>query len=225
MVLISLSLPLILAKMGVCLMRSNFELTPSENSKYGIYFVVVMFACIMLYFGTIRSLSIDREALSSKMSLANTQLAELQTFVAQNQDYDALLKIQNLKLEQTKKKLPDRVSVPDLVGAYSKLADANGITLMALTPKNYTKVGIAFGLPLEMKLLGDYFNLINFLQQVENDDRFVNLQSTKFSVQKDGKLELTANFVVYALHDEVDATGANAAKNTKTQNVEGTKQK
>jgi len=203
-------------------MLSKFEFTPSENAKYGIYFLIVLTACIMLYFETIRPLSIERAMLASKISLANTQLAELQTFATQNQDYDALLKIQNLKLEQAKKKLPDKVAVPDLISEYSKLADANGIALVGLSPKNYTKTGSAFALPLEMKLSGDYFHLINFLQQVENADRFVNLQSAKFGVQQNGALDLTANFVVYALHGDVVVTGANNAKN---KNIKETKQK
>jgi Tfp pilus assembly protein PilO len=201
-------------------MLSKFELTPSENAKYGIYFVIVIIACIMLYFWTIRPLSIDRATIRGKMLLANTQLAELQTFATQNQDYEALQNIQKLKLEQAQKKLPDKVFVPDLVGEYSKLADANGITLIGIAPKSYTKVGIAVGLPLEMKLSGDYFRLINFLQQVENSDRFINLQSAKFGAQKDGTLELTANFVVYALQGE---NTTNDAKNAKTKNTKDVK--
>ena len=211
--------------MGVALMLSKLEFTPSENAKYGIYFVIILIGCIMLYFQTIRPLSIERAALDAKISLANTQLAELQTFATQNQDYDALLKIQNLKLAQAKKKLPDKIAVPDLISEYSKLADANSIALDGLAPKNYVKTGSAFALPLEMKLTGDYFHLINFLQQVETADRFVNLQSATFGVQKNGALDLTANFVVYALHGEVNAAAANAAPKTKTQNIKDTKQK
>ena len=211
--------------MGVRLMLNKFEFAPSENAKYGIYFVIILIGCIMLYFETIRPLSIERATLDAKISLANTQLAELQTFATQNQDYDGLLKIQNLKLAQAKKKLPDKIAVPDLISEYSKLADANNIALVGLSPKNYIKAGSAFALPLEMKLSGDYFHLINFLQQVETADRFVNLQSAKFGVQQNGALDLTANFVVYALHSDVAVNGANVVKNTKTKNVKDAKQK
>ena len=30
-------------------MLSKFELTPSENAKYGIYFVIVLIACTMVF--------------------------------------------------------------------------------------------------------------------------------------------------------------------------------
>lgn len=99
-------------------MLSKLEFTPSENAKYGIYFVIILIGCIMLYFQTIRPLSIERAALDAKI-LANTQLLNYK-LATQNQDYDALLKIQNLKLAQAKK-LPDKIAVPDLISEYASL--------------------------------------------------------------------------------------------------------
>lgn len=198
--------------MGGSLVLNKIEFSPSENSKYGIYFVVVFIACVLLYFGAIRPLNYDVAALKMKILAANTKVAQLQTFADQTPDYDALLKIQKLKLAQAQKKIPDKISVPELVGEYQKLSEANSIALISLEPKKYIKAGTAVGLPLEMKLSGNYFNLINFLQQVENADRFVTLQSVKFSAQKDDTLELTAQFIVYALHGD---TNSNMGKPTK----------
>lgn len=180
-------------------MLSKIEFSPSENSKYGLYFLVIFVACILIYVGAIKPLDSDTAVLEANLVLNNTKLAQLQTFAAQTPDYDALLNIQKLKLDQAQKKIPDKINVPQLVGEYSKLADANSISLISLEPKPYISANGAFGLPLEMKLSGTYFHLIIFLQQAENGDRFVNLQSVKFTSQKDDILDLTAEFIVYAL--------------------------
>ena len=180
------------------LSKLNFSL--SENTKYGIYFLIIFFGCILIYIQAIQPLNFDTSVLKTNITLNNNKLAQLQTFKGQTPDYDALQNIQKLKLAQGKKKIPDKISVPQLVGEYSKLANANSISLLSLEPKTYIKAGNAFGLPVEMNLSGDYFHLINFLQQAENADRFVNLQSVRFTAQKNDIIDLTAEFIVYALN-------------------------
>ncbi len=212
-----LNLKLILTGTEVSRMLSKFEFAPSENSKYGLYLTGVFVVCVLLYLGAIRPLNYDVENLRARLLLANTKLAQLQTFSAQTPDYDALLKIQKLKVEQAHRKIPDKISVPALAGEYSKLSEANGIALISLEPKNYIKAGTAVGLPLEMRLNGDYFRLITFLQQVENADRFVNLQSVKFGVQPGGDLDLTAQFIVYGLQGDTKAIPAKIGKDDKAK--------
>ena len=181
-------------------MLSKFNFNVTDNEKYGLYFAGVLLACVVLFFYVIRPLSLDRAKLETQTLQTNTELAKLQTFATQNQDYDALVKLQEAKIADAKKKLPDRISVPDLIQEYTQLAEVNEISLDSLTPEESTKVGTAFGLPITMELTGDYFHMVNFLQQVENGDRFVSLQKTTFGAEQEGgSLKMGATFIVYSL--------------------------
>lgn len=179
-------------------MLSKLNVNLSENAKYGAFFAIALLLCAAVFVLIIRPLQNDRATIATQILQANTRLAKLQTFASQNQDYDSLLKIQKLKLEQAKKKLPDTVALPELIAEFTKLSDANGISLTSIVPLQSVKVGTAYGLPVNMTLSGDFFRMVNFLQQVENGDRFVTLQGTKFTVEQDGNLEMTANFLFYA---------------------------
>lgn len=176
----------------------NFNL--SDNAKYGIgFFLALVFSVCCLIF-IIFPLYRDNQVEKNKLLQANVKLATLQTFATQNQDYAALVKIQEMKMAEARKKLPDGVSVPELIAEYSKIADAAGVQLQGVTPGKTSKLGTAIALPISVDLEGDYFKLITFLQQVENGDRFVLVQGADYNAEKTGEnLKMKAKFVVYAL--------------------------
>ena len=93
------------------------------------------------------------------------------------------------------------MTIPELVAEYSKLAMVNKVVLESLKPPTEVKQdkGGAFAVPLKLTLSGDYFNLVEFLQQVEKGTRFATIQSVDFSSDGKGALKMNADFVVYAL--------------------------
>lgn len=173
----------------------------SAPVRYLILFMLALFFMALVAIQFIMPLNEDTKKKEEQLLQANTRYAALQTFATQNQDYEGLLKIQNLKVSEAKKRLPDAVTIPELVAEYSKLALVNGIVLESLKPPTEVKPdkGGAFAVPLKMTLSGDYFKLVEFLQQVELGTRFTTLQGVNFSADGKGALKMDADFVVYAL--------------------------
>lgn len=173
----------------------------SLTTRYLILLILTVFFAFLLYMQFISPLRDDTQKVESQLLQANTRLAAIQTFAGQNKDYDSFLKIQTLKVEEAKKKLPDTVTIPELVAEYSKLAMVNKVVLESLKPPTDVKQdkGGAFAVPLKLTLSGDYFNLVEFLQQVEKGTRFTMIQSVDFSSDGKGALKMNADFVVYSL--------------------------
>lgn len=173
----------------------------SAPVRYLILFILASFFMALVAIQFIMPLNEDTKKKEEQLLQANTRYAALQTFATRNQDYEALLKIQNLKVSEAKKRLPDVLTIPELVAEYSKLALVNGIILESLKPPTEVKPdkGGAFAVPLKMTLSGDYFKLVEFLQQVELGTRFTTLQGVNFSADGKGTLKMDADFVVYAL--------------------------
>ena len=194
------------------MLNNKLHFSPSNNMKFGVLFFVAFILCCGIYVKLILPLSNDRTTMTNKLALANTRLAALQTFAGQNQDYDSLLKIQNMKVAAAKKKIPDVVAVPELVGEYNKIAEQANVNLISVKPDKASKEKTYFKMPITVTLEGDYFRLITFLQQVDTGDRFVTLDSTKFSSTKSGNnLTMDARFIVYCLHDIVGASNGKTA--------------
>lgn len=188
-------------------LRLNLNTNMSDNLKYSIVFLVVLLICVGVFIAFIRPLWTDRQKLDLDIQQANTKLAALQTFKAQNPDYEALLNVQKAKVADAQKKLPDTVAIPELMAEYSKLADAHDIVLNSLVPKEVSKAGNAFAQPLEMNLSGDYFQLINFLNIIEDGGRFVSINGVSLGTgnSNSGMLNMTARFMVYSLQNSTKA--------------------
>ncbi len=180
----------------------------SINTKYLLMMIFAVFFAFLISMQFIMPLRDDTNKTETQLLQANSRLAAIQTFAAQNSNYDAFLKLQTLKLEETKKKIPDMVTVPELLAEYSQLAQVNKITLESLKPPASIKQsnGGAFAFPLKLTLSGDYFNLVEFLQQVEKGARFTTLQSVDFSSDGKGTLKMNADFVVYSLKNPKPAS-------------------
>ena len=84
----------------------------SLNTRYLILLILTVFFAFLISMQFILPLRDDTAKVETQLLQANTRLAAIQTFAAQNKDYDAFLKIQTLKVEETKKKLPDTVTIP-----------------------------------------------------------------------------------------------------------------
>ncbi|MEG1726279.1 MAG: type 4a pilus biogenesis protein PilO [Acidaminococcaceae bacterium] len=178
---------------------TDLKITPRHRSMFMLLGGLIFFLVISLE--VVFPLRVDIANNDNALLQAESQLAALQTFAGQNQDYESLLKIQGLKVAEAKKQLPDLVTAPELVAEYSQLAEANGVRLLTLNlPTETKKIKTYFALPIKMSLGGDYFKLIAFLQQVETGTRFVKLEGADFTADdKDGSLKMDASFVVYAL--------------------------
>lgn len=194
--------------------KLNFSL--SDNAKFGLLFFLSIILCCGIFIQLILPISNDRVKLNNRLVLANHNLAALQTFAGQNQDYDSLVKIQNLKIAAAKKKIPDTVAVPELIGEYNKIAEQTQVSLVSVKPDKQIKSKTYTSMPITVTVEGDYFRLITFLQQVDNGDRFVTLDGAKFSSSKNGNnITVEARIVVYCLQSAAGApTGKEANKSS-----------
>lgn len=191
----------------------------SPNTRYLLILLVSLSVSILIYMQFILPLGLDKQKLDNDLLQMNTKLALVQTFAGQNQNYENSLHIRTLQLEVSKRKLPDTVTVPELVTEYATLAQANGITLDSLKPPNEAKTDKSsmYAIPVKFTLSGDYFNLIKFLQQVETGERFTTIQGVDFTSDDKGILKMNADFVVYAFKNP-NPPAKKAAQNAETKN-------
>ena len=191
----------------------------SPNTRYLLILLLSLSVSILIYMQFILPLGLDKQKLDNDLLQMNTKLALVQTFAGQNQNYENSLHIRTLQLEVSKRKLPDTVTVPELVTEYDTLAQANGITLDSLKPPNEAKTDKSsmYAIPVKLTLSGDYFNLIRFLQQVETGERFTTIQGVDFTSDDKGILKMNADFVVYAFKNP-NPPAKKAAQNAETKN-------
>lgn len=190
-------------------MPNKIDFNPSENVKYLLYFLATLAICIAVFIMAVFPLGNDKTRINAQMQQANTKLAALQTFAAQNHDYDAFLKIQNAKIADAQKKLPDKIILLELISELQKLSLAHDVQITSIKPNKLDHVKDYYALSVDINMNGDYFHMINFLQQLENNTRFTVLQGAKLGSRNDvnPSLNMTVSCVVYSLNGTDLAVG------------------
>lgn len=190
-------------------MPNKIDFNPSENVKYLLYFLATLAICIAVFIMAVFPLGNDKTRINAQMQQANTKLAALQTFAAQNHDYDAFLKIQNAKIADAQKKLPDKIILLELISELQKLSLAYDVQITSIKPNKLDHVKDYYALSVDINMNGDYFHMINFLQQLENNTRFTVLQGAKLGSRNDAnpRLNMTVSCVVYSLNGTDLAVG------------------
>ena len=148
------------------------------------------------------------------------KLAAYQTFAQQHADYPSFETAQRLKVQKAQLRLPDQMSIADTLRDYTRKAEQSGIQLVNVkTPAagNIKQQDGAFPFPLTIKVTGNYFKIVDFLQRVENGDRYAKLQQVVISGnESNGDLTVDSQLTVYSLKKDLKSTVVKVAGEEKT---------
>lgn len=192
----------------------------SQNSKYALFLLgsVILFMIVLVF--VVMPLYQDNQKNTLALTSKRQKLAAYQTFAQQNRDYETFAAGQRFKLQQAQKHIPDQVSIPDVLRDYSGKADHSGVSIVNIktpTATEIVKEGNAFAVPLKVKLTGNYYKMVDFLQQIEAGDRYAKLQQVGINGNEaNGDLTMDTQLTVYSLKKEL--------RGTPVQNVQGNSQ-
>ncbi len=117
-------------------------------------------------------------------------------------EYAALLK----KLEFLEVMLPKEKEIPDLLVMIQDTLTEFNVDFTTFTPQNisWQKDRIYGKMPIAMSLTAGYFDLIAYLDRIENLPRIIDVQSLRLSKagQEADKLNIKINMFAYVLRKE-----------------------
>lgn len=189
----------------------------SQNSKYSLFLLgsVLLFILVLMFIVT--PLYQENQKNSLALTAKRQKLAAYQTFAQQNQDYATFASNQRFKVQEAQKRIPDQVSIPDVLRDYSGKAEHTGVSITNIkTPAaaEIVKEGNAFAVPLKVKLTGNYYKIVDFLQQVESGERYAKLQQVGINGNEaNGDLTVDTQLTVYALKKELKGAPALPVEN------------
>jgi type IV pilus assembly protein PilO len=113
-----------------------------------------------------------RQQIASELTLARTQVAELQRFRREMADLQA-------KLELLKAKLPTEKETPGLYRAVSEAAQAAGLGVSLFQPREPKPKDYVFEIPITVTGEGGYHQLGQFFERVAARERVVKVGEMK----------------------------------------------
>jgi len=104
----------------------------------------------------------------------------------------------NRNFDKALAQLPDKKEIPTLLENITTTGRGANLEFLLFKPMAEVSKGFYAQVPVEVKVIGGYGDLVDFFQRVGEMSRIVNISNLKNSNAKDidGKIKLTADFVV-----------------------------
>jgi len=146
------------------------------------------------------------EQLDRDIEITAQKIAEGKRIAARlgplKEEYQALLK----KLEFLEVMLPKEKEIPDLLVMIQDTLTEFNVDFSTFTPQNISwEKDIIYGkMPIAMNLTASYFDLIAYLDRIENLPRIIDVKTLSLSKagKEDENLNISINMFVYVLRKE-----------------------
>lgn len=173
----------------------------TKDNKYLILLILSIIITLGITYFVVSPLSDQIVEKENEVKLINLKIAKVSTFSKKNQDYDKFLKLQELKLNSIYEKMPKNVNVMRVISEYNKLAAFFNLDLETIKPGKEEQINKKyFKIPFELKVVGNYYNLLLFLQEIEKKGKIIEIISPKFVGGKGDNVSLNATLLVYSLN-------------------------
>ncbi len=172
-------------------------------------FLLLAAGCVMavgLFWHTVHlSLCERSEELRTETEMHAMQSAEIVNFMNGHPDFPQYMEELGKQRERADRALPDSLEQGRFLGMLQQCALDHNILLQEIVPAEIRQEKEWYYLPIHLKLTCNYFQLIDFLEQLNAAERFMALQDMEVRKKEDAlSCELTLH--VYAITEKEDRT-------------------
>jgi len=178
----------------------------SKGMKAFIVFIALVAFAYVNYTYVYQPRMLKIEQLDKDIETTANKIIEGKKIVAQlgplREEYAALLE----KLKFLEVMLPKEKEIPDLLVMMQDTLNEFKVDFTTFTPQNisWQKDRIYGNMPISMSLTASYFDLIAYLDRIENLPRIIDVQSLRLSKagNEADKLNISINMFSYVLRKE-----------------------
>lgn len=156
--------------------------------------------------------------LTGEYNSLKSELQEAKQRASQLNKYKAEMKAVEDKFQIAKQALPESEEIPELLTSISHAGQDSGLEFILFKPEKEIIKGFYAEIPVSIKVLGNYYNIVMFYDKIAAMSRIVNIKDIKLDAVKNKKepektdLNISCTAVTYKF---VEAEPAGPAKKKK----------
>ena len=166
--------------------------------KVGILLVVVALVSVIYWYFFWSPKAEELKSAQNKLRQEEIKIREYEAIAAELPKFEIEYKRLEREFQLVSRKLPNEKEIPALIdGVYSEIAASN-LESIIFAPKPQVTKEIYAEIPIEMEVIGSYFNLADFFDRISRLPRIVNvrdLQLTRNNI-RGGNVILNVKFDV-----------------------------
>lgn len=172
---------------------------------------VFFLVCILLVFMTVAySLLIhfpfreEAAEIRRETDLVSKEVISIENFTNKHVNLKEYAEDVGKRHERAERALPGELKQSDVIGMLQRNALRYQIQLVSVSPGQIKKESSLMVLPIQIKLNCDYFQLLDFLQSLQEEERFIKLDKL-CARTVDNRLSFEIEAAVYAMEDSGQA--------------------
>lgn len=188
----------------------NLSLTKLElKYKLTLFTLMLIVLNIIFYFFIYSPQREEICTLNNQLELQQQQIKVVEDFISKHPDITAYDSELNSKLDKINKMIPENPDVSLFIDEISKLAIQSSIQINNITPGELVDKNNYREFKIVLKISGDYFDLLKFLQALNGLDRLTSVSTIQTSA-KGNIVESDLALVVYCYGSSKDPAGEKA---------------
>ncbi len=142
------------------------------------------------------------EKLTGEYNTLTAELNELKKIASQLSKYQAEMKAVEAQFAIAKQALPESEEIPSLLTNISLAGQDSGLEFILFKPEKESPAGFYAEIPVSIKVIGGYHQLVTFYQKVARLSRLVNVKDIKMNTVKkkddtETNLDISCTAVTY----------------------------
>lgn len=169
------------------------------RTRWGVVGAVPLLVLALLFFLLISPRMADTERLNGELVSARQDVQKKRTLERRLPEFENEIKVKDYELSLLRRQLPEEKEIPDLIDQVSNLGTQSGLEFLTFKPLADTEMDFYAEVPVELKIVGSFHNLVAFFDSISRLPRIVTIKN--LSIEKNqatGKKERGGKHVVMA---------------------------
>ena len=165
--------------------------------------IICIFAMLTFLYWQFIYIPVQSEILNMQIETRKLQATEkkLRDFEARYGDLKDFAELIEVRLNEAQNYLPDKPLTEKFTAELYKVAEKNKIALTYLQVGDINFVEDNKNLrrqSIKIKLAGDYVSILNFLREILDGERFINIENILIENRRENFLDCDAEFYIYS---------------------------
>ncbi|MDM8535547.1 type 4a pilus biogenesis protein PilO [Desulfobacterales bacterium HSG17] len=127
------------------------------------------------------------DQLTGEYNSLMSELKDAKRRASQLNKYKAEMKAVEDKFQIAKQALPESEEIPGLLTSISRAGQDSGLEFILFKPEKEKKQGFYADIPVSIKVVGNYYNIVMFYDKIAKLSRIVNIKNIKLGAIKNKK--------------------------------------
>ncbi|MBW1615721.1 MAG: type 4a pilus biogenesis protein PilO [Deltaproteobacteria bacterium] len=168
-----------------------------KKRKVFLYISFFVFIFLLYYYFFLSSVFFKIQDINSNIAAAKRQLNDKIIMANRIQHFRKEKERALKRLDKLTKNLPDKNEIPSLLADISEAGTSLGLEFILFQPEDEIKKNIIMHLPINIRIIGSYFNLLDFLGKISSLPRLVNIDNIGIERIKDDALVINCKASTY----------------------------